>query len=262
MELVLLRKAGSDLWYDPGLEGGLLDHVRTGLRGRPGLLVGCTPPAGNPRVSVPSLGEGQDLREISAQLQWRVDGAVTGQVQDTLHGAVAAPVRQFLASTPAAELESLLADLAGSAFPGLKLSWLESSGREAATGPLVLRYSVSGPPSAQRQSSLDLGLYPAELGKTYAGLPQRQTPLLLGHSADLRVQLRVLSPGKPIVPVGSLKAHHPLVQLERTAWSLPDGILLSYRLAVSPGVVAPSDYPAAAEALRAVDTAEQVRLTR
>lgn len=262
MELVMIRMPGRALWYDPGLEGGMLDHVRAGLRGRPGLLVGCQTAPEQLTVTVPRLGDGLDIRDIRADLLWSVDGAVTGRVQETLHGAVAALIRQHLATTPVAERDALVADLAGSAFPGLKLSWLEASGLDVENGPLVMRYSVAGQPSAQRQTSLDLGLYPAELGKTYAGLPQRRSALLLGYATDLRVQLRVHSPGKPILPVGSLKAHHRFVQTERTASPLPDGLQLEYHLAVTPGVVAPDDYPAAAEALRAVDTAEQLRLSR
>lgn len=262
MELVVIRQAGTSIWYDPGLEGGMLDHVRAGLRGRPGLLAGCAVAAAGRTVTVPPLGDGLDVRTISADLLWNADGSVTGHVQETLTGAVAALIRQYLATTPAAEREALLADLAGSAFPGLKLTWLGGAGLEQESGPLMVRYGVAAQPSAQRETALDLGLYPAELGKTYAGLPQRRTALLLGYATDLRVQMRVRSPGKPILPVGSLKAHHRLVQTQRTATALPDGLQLDYRLAVTPGIVSAEDYPSAAEALRAVDTAEQVRLSR
>ncbi len=262
MELVVIRRAGTDLWYDPGLEGGLIDHVRAGLRGRPGLLVGCQNPSAAAMVTVPPLGDGLDIREISGDLVWSADGAVTGHVQETLGGGVAALIRQFLASTPTGERDALLADLAGSSFPGLKLSWLGAWDLDSPSGPLVLRYGVTAKPSTQRETNLDLGLYPAELGKTYAGLPQRRTDLLLGYATDLRLQLRVHSLGKSIQPLGSLKAAHRLLQASRTTTALPDGLQLDYRLAVTPGLVGPEDYPAAAQALRAVDTAEQLRLSR
>lgn len=213
-------------------------------------------------MTVSRLGDGLDTRDIHAELLWNADGSVSGVVQETLKGAVAALIRQYLATTPAAEREALLADLAGSAFPGLKLSWLEATGTEAESGPLLVRYGVAGQPNAQRETALDLGLNPAELGKTYAGLPQRRTALPLGYATALNVQMKMYSPEKPILPVGSLKAHHRLLQTERKASPLPDGLQLDYRLAVTPGVTAPDDYPAAAEALRAVDAAEQVRLSR
>ena len=272
MELVELPGPGGSQWFDPGLEGGLLNHVRAGLRGRTGLRIGCALAAEQRRVQVPALGEGQDTRMITGDIHWEADGSVRAEIAETLGGAMAALVRQLLMAAGPAERDTLIADLAGSAFPGLKLHSLAIDGLQA-SGPLVVRYVASGPASPQRLNTLDLGLMPAELGKGYAGLPQRSTALLLGYASELQVQWRIHSPGRPIQPVATLKAQHPLVQLLRRAaplnakatapaWQPSESLQLDYQLHVTPGVVAPGDYPALAETLRQVDLAEQLRLSR
>jgi hypothetical protein len=209
---------------------------------------------------------------ITGDIFWAADGSVRAEIAETLGGAMAALVRQLVLAAGPAERDALIADLAGSAFPGLKIDSLSFDGLQT-SGPLAVRYVACGAASPQRLHTLDLGLMPAELGKGYAGLPQRSTALLLGYASELQVQWRIHSPGRPIQPVATLKAQHPLVQLLRRAaplgakasvpaWQPSESLQLDYQLHVTPGVVAPGDYPALAETLRQVDLAEQLRLSR
>jgi hypothetical protein len=250
-----------ELWYDPGLEGGLLDHVRAGLRGQPGLLVGCAQPPQDPRVTVPPLGEGRDTRRIEVRLQWLRDGAVAGQATELLDGALAALLRSWLRAGEDAKTH-VLQELAGSAFPGLDVAWIGASELDG-PGPLTVRYKVTGAAAAGRVAALDLGLYPDALGQTYAALHERRTRLLFSHALDTHLHIEVQTLGEPFsaVPVPLNVAEGP-VRATLTAAVAGDRIVIRKTINARPAVVDPGAYLPLAAALRALDAAESVRLQR
>lgn len=260
MELVTVALPdGASLWYDPGLEGGVLDHVRSGLRGRRALLVGCG--RAQREVTVPALGVGRDRRDIAVNLQWAGDGAITGTVTETLHGATAAYVGQWLAEVPASEHSKLPAQLASGVFPGLELAF-GASRHDPVNGNLQVTYSVHGKADPSRTRMLDLGLYPSEIGKTYAVLERRRTPMSFGFAQDLRIQLTVHGGAEPILAPTLAAADHPLLAWSRCARAVAGGVVVEFALRAEAGVVTPSDYPAFARAARGADAAEILRLYR
>ncbi|MBM4345685.1 MAG: hypothetical protein FJ100_20115, partial [Deltaproteobacteria bacterium] len=260
MQLVVVPLPdGASLWYDPGLEGGVVDHVRSGLRGRRGYVVGCH--RADRTVVVPALGVGLDLRDIAVDLQWAGDGAVTGTVTETLYGATAAYVGGWLAEASPQDRAKLPAQLAGGVFPGMDLTLVETASHPDG-GALRIRYGVAGKPDAARARTLDLGLFPSEIGKTYAVLERRQTPLSFGFAQDLRVRVAVHSAAGPMTTPPAAQGEHRLLAWSRRAHAEGDNLTMEFRLQAEAGVVAAGQYAAFSRVARGADAAEVVRLAR
>ncbi len=270
LELVRIRLPAGELWYDPGLEGGLVDHLRAGLRGRSGLLAGCAKPMDPkledeswPRVTVPRLGDGKDHRAIAVALQWQADGRVQAEVRDTLSGALAAVVRSWLVGSTEANRTEILQQLTGTSFAGLTVAWQDVLGLDLLPGaPLTLVYTATGLAEPTRANALDLPLYPDQLGQTYAALANRRTRLLFSHSLDTELDVTVTSDqawtGQPV----AVDIVHPLAQYHRHA-EVKDGKLhVRKTLVVKPAVVQPEEYMDLARRLRDMDAADVLRLER
>jgi len=261
LEVVRLRLGSRELWYDPALEGGLLDHLRAGLRGRQGLLVGCAQPPADPRVTLPLLGQDADKRRISVELEWFEDGSVTGHVHDVLSGSFATLVRSYLRDATDASRAELLQQVTGTSFGSLTVTYEGADGADDA--PLTLRYAVSGAADATRKSALDLALYPDQLGQTYAGLPQRRTRLLFSHAIDTIARWTIHSAGKPCAAApADVKVDDAVVQFVRTARLAGATVALEKVIRAAPIVVEPEDYRGIAAHLRALDAADSVRIER
>ena len=250
---------GASLWYDPGLEGGIVDHVRSGLRGRSAWLAGCNRPERS--GVVPGLGAGLDRRDIDVQLQWLADGSVTAKVVDTLHGATGAYVRQWLQETGRADHPTLANQLAATAFPGMPIQF-DSAVPATHGGPTVVRYSVAAGADAQRRTSLDLALYPSEIGKNFAVLQKRTTPMSFGLAHDLHVRLRVDNRGPKLAPIAGGQGLAALLRWQRRAEHTATGLDIEFRLRAEAGVVHSDAYAQFAQCARDADAAEILRLTR
>ncbi|MSP91678.1 MAG: hypothetical protein EXR79_07725 [Myxococcales bacterium] len=252
-----------DLWIDPGLEGGLVNHVRAGLRGRQGLLIGCAAAAQSPLVTVPALGAGRDPRRVTVTLRWHADGAIDGEARDELRGALAALVRSWLRGATDQGRRQLLQELAGASFPGLDVAFVAIDELGQADGAIAVRYRITAPAAASRVDALDLALYPDALGPAYCALADRKTPLLFAHTLDTRVEVRITSLGRP-PHTRAAPAAHAAGPLRHTCTATTEGATARFEktIAAEPTVVAPADYPAFAAALRGVDAADAVRIER
>jgi hypothetical protein len=268
MSLVRLRVPGAnpaspqEIWYDPGLEGGVLNHIRAGLRGRAGLLVGCPQTPQDPHVTVPALGEGQDRRDVQVELDWHADGRIEAVVRERLGGALGALVRALLVGSTEESRSELLSQLVGSTYPGMTLE-LVGLQDLTGTGPVGIEYHVHAPADPRRLNNLELLLYPDQLGQAYTAVGDRKMPLLFSHTLDNEVRVSVHSLG------ADLKAAEADVALDaqdvhfsRTSTGAGAQRSLVKRIRTQPAVVAPVAYPEWATALRRIDAAEVVRLTR
>jgi hypothetical protein len=266
MQLVRVNTAAGQHWYDPGLDGGLLDHVRPGLRGRTGLLVGCrdTPKTDSERlVVVPALGSGKDLRQLRATVLWSADGAVVVQVRDILHGALAGAVRQFFWQGNKARYSELVRDLAADSFGPLEAQLQQVTGIDDLGGPLTLVYTLTGKAEATRTSQLDVGLLPAGLGQTYATLPVRKTQLLYAFGAEQDLEIAVESP-LPLQPSAGVQKGGAGPVDWQVSWQpgKTGQMVLRKKLTSTPAVISPAEYPELAKTLRTLDSAERLRLAR
>ena len=258
---VQLRPDSPALWYDPALDGGRLNHVRSGLRGRSGLLTGCalTPP--DPRVTVPPLGEGDDRRDIAVSLTWAADGRLDAVVREDLAGTPADSVRAFLRGNGANHRE-LVQQLANGVFNGAALELLDIRGL-GGDGPLHLAYEATLTADRARTEALDLDLWAEQLSQTYAALPARTTPLLFGHALARQVTVRVLHGGDTLADLPlDVAVAEPRISYSRQVRQEAGAVTLSRVLRAQPGVIAPDAYAAFAQTLRRIDAADHVRLRR
>lgn len=264
MELVRVRLHGREHWYDPGVDGGLIDHVRAGLRGRTGWLVGCPHelPETQRQVEVPMLGAGLDTRRLQGTIDWAADGSVRAEVTEQLSGALAGAVRRFFWQSKPGDYSALVSDLAGETLQGASGVLLDIDGLADLGGPLTLRYRLTAPAQAERAAQLQLGLLPVALGQAYASPPSRVSHLLFGWGADEHVQLAVRS-GRPLkVAAGKQAASNGPVSWQVEVQPQAEQLVLTKRLHSTPAVVAPEDYPGFAAVLRQLDAAERIRIQR
>ena len=262
LEVLRLRLAGREVWYDPALEGGLLDHLRAGLRGRQGLLVGCTQAPADVHVTLPTLGQGADQRRIEVDLEWLADGRVSAHVRDRLSGSLASLVRSYLRDASETTRTELLGQLTGASFGSLTVSF-EGADGASDEGPLTVRYAVSGPADPMRVHTLDLGLYADQLGQSYAGLAERRTRLLFSHAVDTELRWTIRSPGKaPSRIPADIHLEHAVVQYSRSAQLSGETVVLTKSVHAAPVIVETRDYATLAAELRSLDAADLVRLER
>ena len=206
------------------------------------------------------LGEGKDRREVVVRLAWTAAGDVSGTVLEHLTGAPAALVRHWLASGNVETRATLVRHLGADALSGLALDWQGAEGlSDPPDAPLTVSYRVSG----RAPQALDLGLMPEALGQAFAGLAERQSPLLFSSALDVTVDLELTSE-TPLVARSwpEEQVQHPLVRYLRTA-TVAGTVLRAHRgLHTRPAIVSPADYGVLARALRAVDAADALRVER
>jgi rhodanese-related sulfurtransferase len=260
LTLVRLELADGEHWYDPGIEGGLLDHLRPGLRHRPGWLSGCR--AEERRVRTPSLGEGHDGRQVRVDLDWREDGSVVATVTEQLHGALAAWMRHQLTTLDDKERAALVDSLARPLLPGAQSRLVAIEGLAALGAPLTLVLELRAAALPSRTQRLDVALHPQDVWATYCALPQRRAAVLLGLALDLRVDLtvrgRVASNHLPRL----LQAQVPHLQWQRQVHNGAGMLHIAWQMGAEPAVIAVDDYTAFCEAARQADEAAQLQLQR
>ncbi|MCB9737908.1 MAG: hypothetical protein H6747_01495 [Deltaproteobacteria bacterium] len=257
--------------YDAGVDGGLPDVLRPGLRRRPALRFGCAAGRAERRFATANLGAESDRREVVARMRWTAEGEVEVDGEDVLHGVLAVIVRNLLVSGDDETRAAVLQQLTSASFPGMTASWRDAPGAPAYSGlgsdlePIRLRWRVRAPADDFRRRALRLGVVPYRLGRMYATLAERKLPLRVGHTLDVVVRLEVDAGGplRPVAPaVVEAVAGAPHLSLQRTVQPGPAGVVVEQRLRVEMGVVAPQAYPGWAERLRQIDDAERLRLER
>ncbi|MEY3015366.1 MAG: hypothetical protein RIT45_4101 [Pseudomonadota bacterium] len=257
--------------YDAGIDGGLPDVLRPGLRRRPALRLGCALGLRERRFVTGDLGAASDRREIRVQVRWTADGAVVARGDETLTGVLAVVVRNLLVSGDEDTRAAVLQQLTSASFPGMEARWRDAGGKPGWDGlgsdlePLRLRWEVHGKADPMRERALRLGVVPYRLARIYATLAERKLPLRVGHTLDVDVRYTI-DAGGPVRAVAAVDVEPvpgaPHVALQRRVQAGQVGIVLEQRLRVDMGVVAPADYPTWAERLRRIDDAERLRVER
>lgn len=256
------RGAPRTTWIDPGVDGGLLDYLRPGVRGRRGVLVGCDDEARSERgvFRLPELGADRDRRRIAVAITWRADGSATATVADHMAGALAALVRGYATSPD--NRAQLVAQLAGKALPGWSAQWQGADGLDTQGEPLVVRYTAKLK-AAAATTDLQLALFPAGLGRIYAGLPRRRTALRFAHALDTTVQLKLINEGAPLLQLPAAAAVvNPRARFQRNLHRAGKTLTVTSRLQAWMGTVPPRAYAEFAGATRAIDEAESLHLRR
>lgn len=267
LRLVPPGQAPRTTWMDPGLNGGLLDYLRPGVRGRPAWLVGCSDSSvGQFKPQpVPELGAARDKRTIAVDVTWRADGSAHASVVDRMDGALASLVRNFAADEK--NRPRLVEQLGKLALPGWSYKWVSATELETPDAPLEIRYTADLAADPGRVTkgpqTLLIGLFPARLARIYGRLPSRRTALRFGHALDTTVTVTVANEGAKWGPLPeALSLHHQQVSYQRTVSLRNTTLVARAQIRCSMGIVPPTDYPAFARTLREVDRAETLRLQR
>ncbi len=250
--------APATVWIDPGVDGGILDYLRPGARGRPGILLGCSTPEKDRRVTLPDVGAALDRRTIAMHVHWAANGSAKATITDTMNGSLAALVRSYLAGGKEKQ-QTVVRELTKHAFAGWNSSFIDarSSGSE-----LIVRYRAVLA-RAVDPKRLTIGLAPARLGRIYGRLPRRKTPLRFGHSLATVVTLTVTQDGGIFGTLPhAVTASDPRATYQRTVGLRGPKLQVRSDLRASMGIVPAAAYPGLAKTLRIIDAAELVHLRR
>ena len=246
--------------FDTGIDGGLVDVLRPGLRNRPMLKFGCG--AAQPLGRTGDLGAETDHRDVQFEVTWKADGAVVVQARDTLRGVLGVVVRNMLVSGDEGVKGAVLRQLASASFPGMEATWEGQEGLDDDRKPLVLRWRIDQPATPERQDVLHLGLVPYRLGRDYAALPRRAWPLRFGHEIDMRVRVTVVTERGRIHAPDDAQVGAPGLSWSLLSQQSAGRLVLESNLRAKMGVVPAASYPSFAATLHAIDAGEMVRLVR
>ncbi|MDO9020829.1 MAG: tetratricopeptide repeat protein [Deltaproteobacteria bacterium] len=217
--------------------------------------------AGAPRSRVSALDIAAHGRQLTVNLALSPDGSGRATVLERLRGYAATGARAAMRRLDAANRDRQFEAYVGAMVSGATLESLTVEGTEDLEADMVFRYTFRAPGIARRDAGrlrFD-GMFRAEAGRAYAELPERRFPQWNGDPVNASLSLTVRLPEG--ATVGALPADASEESVGGVRWSLrwlaqPGGFSVERRVVVPTGRVAPSDYPAFATALRALDTAD------
>lgn len=211
------------------------------------------------RVRIPAAPEGADLHDIQIIADIDDGGSATLEIVETLHGSGAISWRSNLENIPAATLQDRFEEgYAARLVPGARLTELRITGQGEPEAPLVLRYTLETDALGRRQGERLIvpGLVPASLTPRYARVAERTTAQIVAP-VDVEVTLRLKADGASGVRLPPIELAGPGgARFSATARADGDDLVIRRRLVVPLMRVAPGDYPAFANWVRAVDQAE------
>jgi tetratricopeptide (TPR) repeat protein len=247
--------ADEDVFQSIVLEVETEDGVRWVSAADRDAPLGYLPPAisGAPAIRL-------DARASRVQLP-----AAAETVTETLHGSWAVAWRGSLRNIDGANLEREFEGYVGRQVSAASLTSLAIEQRENPEHPLVMRYGFTAPDVASVSEGGELsfeGVFPAELAPTYAARQQRTVPLYHPETVDATLDLRVTLPSGARAELPAPRE----VTAPGVRWSIryettAEGFRMVRRVVVPGGRVSASEYPQFAEAIRALDRAEQQRVT-
>jgi tetratricopeptide (TPR) repeat protein len=217
--------------------------------------------AGAPRSRVSALDIAAHGRQLTVNLALSADGSGRATVLERLRGYAATGARAAMRRLDAANRDRQFEAYVGAMVSGATLESLTVEGTEDVEADMVFRYTFRAPGIARRDGGrlrFD-GMFRAEAGRAYAELPERRFPQWNGDPVNASLSLTVRLPDG--AAVGALPSDASEESVGGVRWSLrwqaqPGGFSVERRVAVPTGRVAPTDYPAFASALRALDTAD------
>ncbi len=248
-------------WVSASDRDAPLGYLPPAVSGQPAILLD----ANATRRTLPVVADGAHSRVAAVQMRINEDGSARATVSETLRGSWAVSWRDSLRRIDRANLDREFEGYVGRQVSAASLTELAIDHREDPERDLVMRYSFTAPDVASTSEGGVLafeGVFPAELASTYAARQQRTVALYHPETVDATLELNVT------LPAGA-RAELPSSQ-EVTApgarWSIrydstADGFRMVRRVVVPGGRVSATDYPRFADAIRALDRAEQQRVT-
>lgn len=217
--------------------------------------------AGMPREHVTPLDIDAHGRQLTVNLALSADGSGRATVVERLRGYAATGARAAMRRMDAANRDRQFEAYVGGMVGGATLESLAVEGTDDVEADMVFRYTFRAPGIARRDGDrlrFD-GMFRAEAGRAYAELPERRFPQWNGDPVNATLSLTVSLPEG--ATLGALPSDAGDEAVGGVRWSLQwraagAGFSLERRVRVPTGRVNPTDYPAFATALRALDTAD------
>ncbi|MBL8678305.1 MAG: hypothetical protein JNK05_04025 [Myxococcales bacterium] len=248
-------------WVSASDRDAPLGYLPPAVSGQPALLLD----ASASRVTLPAVAEGAHSRVADVRMQLDADGSATATVSESLRGSWGVSWRESLRRIDGANLEREFEGYVGRQVAAASLTNLAIEHQADPERDLVMRYSFRAPDVASVGEGGELafeGVFPAELASTYAARQRRTVALYHAETVDATLDLRVTLPSGARAELPAPRE----VTAPGVRWSIryeqsADGFRVLRRVVVPGGRVSAEDYPQFAEAIRALDRAEQQRVT-
>ena len=172
-------------------------YVPAELRGQPAIVL----VPGTPRDRTPALGSVDGIR-IEGRATLRDDGSAAVEMVQSFAGKVGITMRNVLDKVAGSQLHDFVESrLLGRNLPGARLHDLKIENKDELSRPLTLRLTAEASQLArvEGQHLVIKALFPMHLAQL-AGLPSRQTPLLLGASSHVDVKFEIVLPESMRMP--------------------------------------------------------------
>lgn len=259
---VLLRvwTERGEQWVTAADRGAPVTWLPPALAGQPALVID----RGAPRTRVPSLDLSAHRREITVRLMLERDGSARAEVTERLRGWWAISWRDSLRRIDPANLEREFESYVGRQVTAASLTSLRIEGKDDPYADVVLHYEFTAP-SVASPSTNGLtfeGIYLAELGASYARVPQRTTTQYNAEPVDATLDLSVvLPPGARVTELPPARAGHaPGIEWSARYERTREGFRFRRWIRIPAGRIAPDDYSRFAAQVRAVDAADTQRV--
>ncbi|MDP3274249.1 MAG: hypothetical protein Q8Q09_03585 [Deltaproteobacteria bacterium] len=248
-------------WVSASDRDAPLGYIPPALSGQPTMLVR----EGAPHEEIPAAPPHTHSRSIEVTLDIAADGGARGAVIERLRGSWGVSWRDSLRRIDAANLERNFEGYVGRQVTAASLVDLHIDNREQSERDLVMRYGFTAPDVAVVAADGTLsfeGAFPALLAATYAARPQRTVALYHPETVDATLELRVNLPaGARFELPATRQETAPEVQWSLRYERTPTGFVVHRTVEVPGGRVSVARYPVFAESIRALDRAEQQRVS-
>jgi hypothetical protein len=189
-------------------------YVPADLRGEPAIVL----VPGTPHDTTPASGAVDGVR-LEGRATLHEDGSADLELEQAFAGKVGITMRNLLDKVPASQLHDVVESrLLGRNLPGARLRDLKIENKDDLSAPLTLHLTAEASQLARVEGNRLVlkSLFAMHLAQL-AGLPSRQTPMLLGVSSHVDVAFEIVLPESMRMPAslpdGEVKDGERVVQV-------------------------------------------------
>lgn len=266
--VVRVRTGEEELWLDLTSGDNVFDYLPPSLHKRPGM----DPFANGVHTEIwtPAFPAELELHTVFVNAYLSSDGELRGYVEEYQRGAMAMASRHFLILSDEEAALSAIQTRLGRSFPLATIDDVEIIDLREPDEPLRLRYSFAAPvanPNGRLVQELEFRIFPEELGKNYAALPQRTTPLWVNAPTvqDIVIHLTVAPPLKFEETPHSTSFHNSLTTLDVTVEPKPaskegESLVIRKKWQFPAQIVEPEQYELLKATASRVDRQDRIRI--
>ncbi|NUN13029.1 MAG: DUF3857 domain-containing protein [Myxococcales bacterium] len=266
--VVYVRLEKQELWLDLTSGDNGFDYLPPTLQKRPAMDPFSDAP--HTELWTPEFPPERELHTIMIGAYLSNKGELTGHVEERQRGATALASRHFLAQSDRESILSAIQTRLSLSFPLVTVDDFEVLGLHEPEQPLIVRYSFVSPAAKQGGGDireLEFRVFPEELGKNYAPLPERSTPLWINTTAiqDIVLHLTAEPPLQFEETPKSTSFHNPLSTLDLTVERKPatkegDTLVIRKRLRLRAQIVEPESYELLKSTASRIDRLDRIRI--